>query len=503
MKKVKFLLVITLVVVVLITFPRRGTAMSGKISNWSPDKRVPGYLDDTFTPFLIADQNRTIHAFATQRIGGKRAIVYRQWTLAGDWTRPIDILFSPTGGDAQILDVFLASDGIFHMIFFGNADETASIYYASVLATNAGDSSAWSFPELIGEGAAYPSYGTFEGDNQGNFVVVYNGNHEGNGIYITKSNDMGLNWSTATPLYLINDPRTMPYYIKSYVGRLGRVHVVWGVNIIEGTVYDSLYYAGIDIKTGDLNKPQLLDKRPNIQGYFGPSEPTIVDNGKYVVIMYNGGNPFKEGIVPVGRPTILVRFSNDDGETWEDVKNPFPFLTGQSGEQVLLVDSSQVVHAIAIMRIDSLVDGKYQPVEGVWHSEFKDGIWSYPQRFVTTIPAVNLRAVVSQGNLILATWMEDALFGQNGIWYSYTTLDSPELPATPLPIHTVFEEVPTIMNTMTITENTLPSTGTPRDLIDKKNTNIGNPQLPILIGIIPAVILVFVIIIRTMYIRRK
>ncbi len=53
-------------------------------SSWAPDARVPGYLDDTFTPFLLADRNRTVHAFASQWVeneGRRLAIVYRQWTL--------------------------------------------------------------------------------------------------------------------------------------------------------------------------------------------------------------------------------------------------------------------------------------------------------------------------------------------------------------------------------------------------------------------------------------
>jgi hypothetical protein len=154
---------------------------------------------------------------------------------------------------------------------------------------------------------------------------------------------------------------------------------------MEGGVYDSLYYAKVNMKTGDWSKPALLDKRPDIERYFGPSVPSIVDNGKYVVIFYNGGNPYSDGIVPVGRPTLLARLSDDGGESWANITNPIPFLIGQSGEQALLVDSNHVVHAIANMRIDVLVDGRPKPIYGVWHAEFKDGVWRYPQRLLPSI----------------------------------------------------------------------------------------------------------------------
>ena len=295
----------------------------------------------------------------------------------------------------------------------------------------------------------------------------------------------------------------MPYSIKSYVGGLGKLHVVWGVNVIDGNVYDALYYDGIDIKTGKWNEPLLLDKRPAIKGYFGPSVPSVVDNGKYVVIMYNGGNPFTGGTVPIGRPTILVRLSEDGGKTWGNVTAPLPFLTGQSAEQALVVDSRQVVHLIANMRIDSLIDGNYKSVDGVWHSEFREGIWGYPERFVATVPPANIRAVVSQGNVILATWMEDGGFGQNGVWYSYTSLDAPESPVASLPIQSTFEKDPLMKVTVTNAESIQSPTSVPGNLWDRKNTQIVGPQLPILIGIIPAVMLIVVIAVRAIFMRRK
>jgi hypothetical protein len=122
---------------------------------------------------------------------------------------------------------------------------------------------------------------------------------------------------------------------------------------------------------------------------------------------------------------------------------------------------------------------------------------------------VDIRAVVSQGNVIMATWtedptgLEDPIFGKDGVWYSYTLLDSPELPVIPLPVTPVSEEDPTIISTVISAENTLSPTDGPRDLGVKESTYTGNLQLPILIGIIPVVMFIGFILTRAIYVRRR
>ena len=85
----KYLFALLMSVVFLANF----AVQAQPVYQWNPDKKIPGYLKGTFTPFLLADQNRTVHAFANQWAGygsGRRqAIFYRQWTLSGGWTRPI------------------------------------------------------------------------------------------------------------------------------------------------------------------------------------------------------------------------------------------------------------------------------------------------------------------------------------------------------------------------------------------------------------------------------
>ena len=131
------------------------TAKADVAGQWSPDARVPGYLDDTFTPFLVADQNRTVHAFASQWIndGSRRlAIVYRKWSLSIGWTRPEDIILAPSG-DAQILGAFLDSSDKMHIIFMTGEARNNAIFYSFAPAANADLVTAWSTPVMVGEDA--------------------------------------------------------------------------------------------------------------------------------------------------------------------------------------------------------------------------------------------------------------------------------------------------------------------------------------------------------------
>lgn len=70
--------------------------------NWSQQEKIPDYYYDSFAPYLVADQNHTVHAF--QYVGLKNlwdsdsylAIFYRQWRLDTGWSTPIDILLPPS-----------------------------------------------------------------------------------------------------------------------------------------------------------------------------------------------------------------------------------------------------------------------------------------------------------------------------------------------------------------------------------------------------------------------
>ena len=405
-------------------------------SQWQPDQRVSGYLDDTFTPYLLADQNRTVHAFASQRLSDQladHAIVYRKWTLANGWTLPIDVIALPQG-DAQIQGAFLDANGVIHIIFWGGSPRDAHIYYSYVFISDADRGPAWSPPVIIGEKAAGIGSAYLAGDGKGNLVVIYSGVRDGNGVYTTTSKDGGESWLKSQPLYLTYDDNLTPFSLRLFA-YTGQIRATWNVVTNRGGD-QSLHFANYDLEKAVWSEPILLNAKIKDSDFnsFGPSFPAMVDNGDEIVIMYNNGNPFSGRPVDPGRPVQMVSTSSNNGDSWSVPVVPFYRHLGRSGEHALVLDSNHVAHALFVQRIESKVGGKYQVIGGMYHSAYENGQWSDPDRFVTTYPAHDVRAVVSQGNVLLVIWRQDPGAEKlHGVWFSYRILDTPELSVKTVP----------------------------------------------------------------------
>lgn len=500
MNRSRFLILFGVACAILITGLRYQPASAGNSNSWAPDRKVPGYLDDTFTPFLLADQNRTVHAFASQYVendGRRLAIVYRRWTLQGGWTRPVDILLSPIGGDANFLGAYLDSNDNMHVIFMATERLTrrTSVYYSTAPASSADWAPAWSIPAVIGDGALGLNSAAIAGDNLGNLVVIYSGNRDGSGVYSVYSKDSGRNWSDPVPVYLTYDTDLSAFSLRLTVGPEQKVRAAWNVVTSLG-VDEALYFSNFDLAEYQWEVPVELDRRIDLPDYFGPSFPVIVDNGREIVVFYNGGNPFSGRPVGAGRPIQRARISQNDGVTWNEPLDPFPFHVGRSGEHAITLDGNGDPHVLFTQRIENLDEtGKYVIVGGVWHSVFKNGVWTNPDRFVSTVPAHDVRAVVSQGNVLLVVWREDPGVGQSGVWYSYSILDVPEAPLVPLATPSVDFSVPAT-STPAFVFDTPEATPLPELLGDAPPSDLGgNPALPIIVGIIPvALVLIGVVL---------
>ncbi len=475
---------------------------------WSPDEKVPGYLDDTYPPFLIADRNRTVHAFTSQWVyadGRKLAIVYRQWTLNGGWTRPVDIILSPIGGNANFMGAFLDASDTFHVVFTAteNISRRTFVFYSHAPASLADLAAAWSPPVLVGDGALGLNSGAIAGDEQGYLVVIYSGNRDGSGVYYVHSKNGGKEWSDPAPLFLTFNADLSAFSVRLTPGAGQTLRAAWNVVTNLG-VDESLYFASFDTQTSVWSTPVELDERINLPDYFGPSFPVITDNGREIVVFYNGGNPVPGRPVAAGRPIQRARVSLDGGINWSEPLDPFPFHVGRSGEHAMVLDGSGVPHVLFVQRIESLDErGNYSIVGGIWHSVFQNNVWSNPDRFVTTLSPHDVHAVVVQGNILLAVWRQDPGEGVSGIWYSYNVLDLPELPVTPLAPATLQVS---IQETPTSPPSTVASTPTPLPpfLEDAPPSDLGsNPALPIIIALAPVMLILIGVIVGYRFLNSR
>ncbi len=461
-----------------------------------PFQRVPDYADDTLPPYMVADQNKTVHAVASQWVGEsnrRKAVVYRQWTLAGGWTTPVDVLLA-NAGEAQVYGVFLDQAGMLHVIFRGGEAISADLYYSRAPALNAGLVQSWSAPELVGQNALEPGSAAFVGDSKGNLVIIYNGNMAGVGVYAIQSSDGGNTWSNPIPIYLTSAPTLIPYYLQMYMDESGQAHAVWSDLDGKGHVVDALY-ARLDVASQQWTEPYMLaeDTLGDLgAGLFGPAYPFVVSKGNKVVVMYNANG----GPSTSGRPALWVRRSNDGGQTWMEPNRPFPRHVGLNGSHALVVDSNGLIYALFVQRIEQTVNGNYSPIFGLWISELQGDYWTAPERFNPgQYGSYDVRAVVSQGNTLLVTLREDPGAGQHGVSYSYATLNTPELPLVPLPTAPAVPTETSLGFTSTISSGIPgPNSGGSFNVTQPTGIAQSSPTVPILLGLIPAVLLMVVII---------
>ena len=471
---------------------------------WSPDQQVPGYLDDTFTPLLVSDSHGVVHAFASQwvvNVYRRQAVVYRQWTPWGGWTRPVDIILAPSG-DAQILSAFLDASDRMHLIFMAAEAGKSGVYYSIVPVEEADLAMAWSVPVLIGSGINLNS-AVILGDDRDHLFVIYSGNRSGNGVYFLESADSGSSWSDPEPVYLTYDVKLVAYSLRLAISNNEQLRAAWNVVTSVG-VDELLYFANYEISSSKWDIPVELDSRLDLRDYFGPSFPAMTDNGNEIVIVYNTGNPFHDRPVDPGRPIQIVRFSRDNGKTWSSPFNPFPFHLGRSGEHALVLDSSGASHCLFVQRTERIAsDGTYRATGGLWHSTFKDGQWSNPDRFVPTYTPHDVRAVISQGNVLLAVWQEDPGIGEHGIWFSYRILDTPALPTVPVSIAPASTPAPGQAATITPSLNT--PTSLPDDLLLDSRTPqwMNSPAFPVIAGVTPVLLLVVSALLAYRYIHGR
>lgn len=501
MRIIKTLIAFELTFIILISGLGYEPVHASPNRRWVPDSKVPGYLDDTFTPFLLADQNRTVHAFASQWVevndGRKLAIVYRKWSLLGGWTRPVDVILSPIGGDANFLGAYMDTSDTVHVIFTATEALTrkTSVFYSNAPAANADWGPAWSAPVLVGDSALDLNSAAIIGDKDGNLVIIYSGKRDGSGVYYVYSKDEGRTWSNPLPLFITPDNTLSAFSLHLTVGPDQKIRATWNFVTNLG-VDEALYFANYDTQTSKWDAPVELERRIDLPEYFGPSFPVMVDDGHEVVIMYNSGNPFSGRPVGAGRPIQRSRISLDGGLTWSEPLDPFPFHVGRSGEHTMVLDGNGTPHTLFIQRIETAdEDGNYSIIGGIWHSTFENGGWANPDRLIISFAAHDVRAAVVQGNVLLAVWRMDPGVGTDGVWYSYTELDVPESPVVPLAtapvdyssLQNVVETSPALVAPeVSLTPESPPQ---PEMLDAAPPSNLGrNPALPIIIGIIPVLL---------------
>lgn len=487
---------VCLTIIVITVFFTNSKVTAQTTGLWTPEQRIPDYHPQTSPPLMVTDRNKTVHAFSSQLFDevdrSLRVIVYNNWTLDRGWSKPVDIVLSPNKNEARVTGVYLdQKTGIVHLTFFGGDGTGANIYYAKAPVSEANQAAAWSAPIVVGEGAGDPELAAITGDELGNLAIIYSGVMQGRGLYIVYSQDAGESWTNPQPVFLTYN-ENFPVVFDLFPGETGLVHMVWDVRDPGGNGRQ-IYYANLDIEKKRWELPLVLGEAE--EGY-GILNPAIVEHENELFVAYSG---------------IVFQFSQDGGKTWTEPAKPF-IHTGVNGVMSFVVDSNSDLHLLWAQRISGSPD-----IHGVWHSTWQNGRWTEPEAVVSgpqvadfsgdrAFDPFDVHAVVSQGNVALATWRSDPGLKGNGVWFSYLTLDSPELPLQ-LPVTasiTLSDKTPTVA---TIPEDHSASIiAFPTDFTDMEmgtptnRLTFNSPVEFVFVGLVPVVFLILVVMMGTFYV---
>lgn len=489
----------SIVVLLLLLAVLAAPTQAQQSESWLRQQQVPGHDNQARVPYLIADQDQAVHAFNSKWIGENLVIVYSRWTLNQRWTPLIDIVLPPFRNQARLTGASLDNKGIIHLTFFAGDDINGNIYHTSASALQANDTRSWTRPIVIGPDAVTPHQASQQSDGDGNILVVYSGKAVGNGLYAIVSKDNGVNWSEPEPIFLTLDNALQPTSLTTYSDNADNIHVAWSVVDITGNG-QAVYYARFDQATQTWSEAITLATAIE----FEADTPQIVEYDDQLLIVFHNEQP----------TTRFMRRSIDNGQTWSAPTRPFPSHVGSNGPASFVVDSNNQLRMFFGNR--TRLEGDDKDTHGMWQSLWLGDQWSEPRPVIIGERIADeeggdgfdpsfARVVVSQGNTLLVLWRTDPSAGQNGIWYTATTLDSPQLPLVPLPtVPAIPTALPETTEALVIDETT--SGNLDLGIVEEGgflNIDGGNPGTLLIVGLIPAVILITSIVLLTAWQRRS
>lgn len=470
-----------------------------RIGEWSEPRPIPNYNDPLWPPYLVADSEGRVHAFNVGlNDSGEYAVMIRRWSLSQGWSSPVDVILPGFLGLAPSLHgVYLDHSGVVHLIYFGGGQSGGSFYYTRADISEADRSRSWSSPEPVGVDAADVAAASLIGDGEGRLLLVYGGDHRGPGLYEVHSVDGGETWSEPEQISPARGRDLWPGAIWVETDADEAIHVVWDIVNTRG-LREEIRYARSDFAFGGWENETVIATAETDQELLGA--PSIISNDGELIVVYQDAFP----------PTKYVRRSEDGGRTWSAPARPFPHIGGY-GFAFMVKDSAGSIHLVVGNRLPN------PEIHGMWYSRWVRDQW-LPLEPITSGPSTLSfdpccpSAVVSQGNVLLATWTNNVRReNSTGAWYSYMLLAAPALP-TAAPGATATVAVPPPTETLEASSASgAAGTTAPRstDVAFDREGGPGstNPAGSIFLGVSPVVLLLVVLLTgrstRSLPARRK
>jgi len=349
-------------------------------------------------PFLLNDPAGRVHLFWGEKLPGTSGqipdtIMYAVWD-GETWSEPNDIFLSPqeyVNRRIQSQRAVLDDNGIIHLMWTGPDD---TLYYSSANADKANVASAWRDPIQLADDHEGSQYGfdlVYE-PPQTVHVVFSRGKDQRNfirSIAYVRSDDGGYSWSAPIDLRMIPDTKRGASNVR-VLRNESNIYATWTEWDETGNGQAIYFIRSLD-SGNSWDYPVLLD-RTNEGDYERDWTNPMILGEDQLIVMWEGGY----------RAYAQAQYSDDNGATWSDPIDTFPWLIADNGFASMLWDNSGQLHAFLVRRIregsgDVCVfpgcnfDGE-EGTNTLWHS-----IWEGDQQWREPQPVGNFGATIGSG----------------------------------------------------------------------------------------------------------
>jgi hypothetical protein len=461
---------------------------------WSQPVEVVNSDFELIWPTLVADKDGSVHAFWSQfgENGEDDSSIHYARFDGEDWSRPVPILTSQSGGVGR-LSAAIGKDGRLFAAWLGGEGE---ILFSQADVERALVPSDWAFPLPLSSRQEGIGSVDLAVDEDGIGYLAYSVPfNEQRGIYILRSDDNGLNWSEPVTVFdgaSAGWDGVGPMHLA--LTKDGRVHVMWS-SLPQSAPADAeaeaVYFTSSEIGGNTFGPPQLVvETTADWIDVFGIGDRTV----------YRAWREERTGGTDLRLETSL-----DGGLTWGSSIR----IISSDGEAIAIQpDMGGQLHLI------QMVNGVFE--HRVWNGES----WSVsdsallPEIENTGGPESLVAAISSTGDLLALFITQDD--GEDGIPvpnYLISTgrkIEVPEAISVPLP--TILPtQLPTPQATSTSIPEPTPTTSFTSEIAENNGnppviSGTGDPTFGNIITFLPAgllVLLILAVALRVLLVGRR
>lgn len=423
-------------------------------------------------PVIAVDPGGTVHAMWAwtrdqETASAAPESLFYSWWNGSSWSRPVDVLVSPSGGYAHDPDLTADRGGNLHVIW----NDGTFFWYSRASASKAASAQGWASPVRLASGSYAAA--SIVADGAGVLHVAYP--EPTTGVYYIDSIDGGNTWSQPVEVWRTASEKLGATSSRLAIGANRTIHVVW-TEIYLPETYPPLgvYYAR------SLDGGQTWSEPLQVAGEDYAEGNLLTTGDDTVHLVWHGR---------AGIGGTFHQWSSDGGRTWS---TPTRVLngTGLTRAPALSVDSAHVVH---LAEIDS---------SGLVYTSWREGTWDAPtliDSLKTNYEPHHPALAVSEGNKLFVVWASQSTGQGTGVVrYSTRQVAAPYVPPEVLP---TLLPTPTTRPSPTLLSTTSPTslpTASPLPLPSASSSGMP-PQddqsfLAIIVGVVPAGLILLVIL---------